>query len=180
VVHGPSPSRFPRTDRFTGSSPSDVAQGVSRDESASGGEASSGKSLGFPPNFVGSHSFPHFASCLSRLWSLPCSSRSSFCGGWFSSPFRPPEIFEEWPLPGRSAASHRIDPKNRNPNWDRWGPKEAPQGAQSWGKNRSLSWHLKPVLENSRTRITTSPLLQVTAVSQVFSKPPSPHSKKRE
>jgi hypothetical protein len=36
-----------------------------------------------------------------------------------------------------------MDPKNRNPNWDRWGPKDAPQGSQSWGKNRSLSWRLK-------------------------------------
>jgi hypothetical protein len=105
---------------------------------------SSGKRLGFPPDFVGSHSFPHFVSHLSRLWSLPCSSRSSFCSGWFSSPFRPPAIAEEWPLPGLSAAPLPMDPKNRNPNWDRWGPKEAPQGSQSWGKNRSLSWRLKP------------------------------------
>jgi hypothetical protein len=81
-----------------------VAQGDSRVESARGRGSSSGKSLWFPPDFVGSHSFPHFASRLSRLWSLPVSSRSSFCRGWFSSPFRPPEVVEEWPLPGRSAA----------------------------------------------------------------------------
>jgi hypothetical protein len=37
-----------------------------------------------------------------------------------------------------------MDPKNRNPNWDRWGPKVAPQGSQSWGKNQSLSCRLKP------------------------------------
>jgi hypothetical protein len=135
---------LPRTERSSGRSPSDVAQCDTRDESTRGGWSSSGKSLGFPPNFVGSHSFPHFASRLSRLWSLPFSTRSSFCGGWFSSPFRPPEVVEEWPLPDRSAAPHQMDPKNRNPNWDRWGPKDAPQGSQSWGKNRRLSWCLKP------------------------------------
>jgi hypothetical protein len=144
VVHGPSSPRSPRTIRVSRVSPSVAAQGVVYDESARGGGLSSGKRLGFPPDFVGSHSFPHFASRLSRLWSLPCSSRSSFCGGWFSSPFRPPVIAEEWPLPGRSASPLRMDPKNRNPNWDRWGPKEASHGSQSWGKNRSLSWRLKP------------------------------------
>jgi hypothetical protein len=143
VVLGPPPSQFPCIGR---SSEESASLGPERrvDASACGGGLSSGKRLGFPPDFVGSHSFPHFASRLSRLWSLPCSSRSSFCGGWFSSPFRPPAIVEEWPLPGLSAAPLRMDPKNRNPNWDRWGPKEAPQGSQSWGKNRSLSWRLKP------------------------------------
>jgi hypothetical protein len=92
---------------------------------------------------LGSHSFPHLASRLSRLWSLPCSSRDSFCGGWISSPFRPPALAKDWPLPGRLGDSGRMDPKNRNPNWDRWGPKDAPQGSQSWGKNRNLSWRLK-------------------------------------
>jgi hypothetical protein len=117
-VHGPwaASLALPRTVRSSGRSPSVVAQGVTRDESARGGGSSSGKSLGFSPNFVGSHSFPHFASRLSCLWSLPFSSRSSFSGGWFSSPFRPPEVVEEWPLPGRSAAPHQMDPKNRNPN----------------------------------------------------------------
>jgi hypothetical protein len=64
-------------------------------------------------------------------------------GGWISSPFRPPSLGEEWPLPGRSSVSAPMDSKNRNPNWDRWGPKEVPQGSQSWGKNRNLSWRLK-------------------------------------
>jgi hypothetical protein len=108
-----------------------------------GGRSPSGTLVGFPIDFLGSHSFPHLASRLSRLWSLPGSSRDSFCGGWISSPFRPPSLGEEWPLPGRSGVSALMDSKNRNPNWDRWGPKEAPQGSQSWGKNRNLSWRLK-------------------------------------
>jgi hypothetical protein len=107
------------------------------------GRHTSGTQVGFPIDFLGSHSFPHLASRLSRLWSLPSSSRESFCGGWISSPFRPPSLGEEWPLPGRSGGSAPMDSKNRNPNWDRWGPKEAPQGSQSWGKNRNLSWRLK-------------------------------------
>jgi hypothetical protein len=94
-------------------------------------------------DFLGSHSFPHLASRLSRLWSLPSSSRGSFYGGWISSPLRSPALGEEWPLPSRSSVPDQMDPKNRNPNWDRWGPKEAPQGSQSWGKNRNLSWRLK-------------------------------------
>jgi hypothetical protein len=107
------------------------------------GRLLSGTRLGFPVDFLGSHSFPHLASRLSRLWSLPSSSRGSFCGGWISSPLRPPALGEEWPLSGRSGVSAPMDPKNRNPNWDRWGPKEVPQGSQSWGKNRNLSWRLK-------------------------------------
>jgi hypothetical protein len=103
-------------------------------EAARDGRLPSGTRLGFPSNFVGSHSFPHLVSRLSRLWSLPCSSRASFCGGWFSSLFRPPTIAVEWPLPGLSAAPLQMDPKNRNPNWDRWGSKEAPHGSQSWEK----------------------------------------------
>jgi hypothetical protein len=75
-----------------------------------------GKDLGFLPDFIGAHSFPHLASFLSRLWSLSCSSRSSFSGGWFSSPFLLPVVDEEWPLPGRSSAALRMDPKNRNPS----------------------------------------------------------------
>jgi hypothetical protein len=143
VVLGPPPSQFLCIDR---SSEVSAPLGPERraDASASDGGLSSGKRLGFPPDFVGSHSFPHFASRLSRLWSLSCLSRSSFCGGWFSSPFRLPAIAEEWPLLGLFAAPLRMDPKNRNPNWDCWGPKDAPQGSQSWGKNRSLSWRLKP------------------------------------
>jgi hypothetical protein len=68
-------------------------------------------------------------------------------------------VDEEWPLPGCSSASRRMDPKNRNPNWDRWGPKDAPQGSQSWGKNRSLSGRLKPVTgkpENKDDILTSS------------------------
>jgi hypothetical protein len=42
-----------------------------------------------------------------------------------------------------------MDPKNKNPQnpqWDRWGPKENPQGSQSWNRARNLSWRLKPAL----------------------------------
>lgn len=130
-----------------------------RKASARGVGFSSGKEVGFPSDFIGAHSFPHFASFLSRLWSLSCSSRSSFSGGWFSSPFRPPVVDEEWPLMGCSSASRQMDPKIRNPNRDRWGPKDAPQGSQSWGKNRSLSWRLKPVAgkpENKEDILTSS------------------------
>jgi hypothetical protein len=139
VVHGPPPSRSPWIGWSSEVASSDSAQCDVRVVSARGGGFSSGKELGFPPDFVGSHSFPHFASFLSRLWSLPSSSRSSFSGGWYSSLFRPPVVDEEWTLPGRSSASCQMDPKNRNPNWDRWGQKDAPQGSQSWGKNWSLS-----------------------------------------
>jgi hypothetical protein len=107
------------------------------------GRLHSGTRLGFPVDFLGSHSFPHLASRLSHLWSLPSSSHGSFCEGWISSPLRPPALGEEWPLPGRSGVFDQMDPKNRNPNWDRWGPKDAPQGSQSWGKNQNLSWRLK-------------------------------------
>jgi hypothetical protein len=90
--------------------------------------------LGFPSYFIGAHSFPHFASFLSRLWSLPCSSRFSFSGGWFSSPFRPPVVEEEWPLPGRASAVLQMDPKGRNPSWERWGQKDAPRALSRGGK----------------------------------------------
>jgi hypothetical protein len=137
VVAGPSSPRPGRAVALEGGPRLQV-----RDEACEG-RRPSGSQVGFPLDFLGSHSFPHLASRLSRLWSLPCSSRESFCGGWFSSPFRPLSLGEEWPLPGRSGESALMDSKNRNPNWDRWGPKEAPQGSQSWGKNRNLSWRLK-------------------------------------
>jgi hypothetical protein len=96
-----------------------------------------------------SYSFSHLSSSLSRLWSLPSSVRSSFHGGWFESPIRPPLVEEEWlPLP-RSISASKMDPKGRNPYWDRWGQKDAPQGSQSWNKNRNLSWRLKPNLGKS-------------------------------
>jgi hypothetical protein len=104
-----------------------------------GSVAIQGTALGFPPDHVGAHSFPHFASFLSRLWSLPSSVRSSFRGGWFAYPIRPPVVEEEWPPLGRAASVSRMDPKGRNPSWDRWGPKDVRQGSQTWGKNRNLS-----------------------------------------
>jgi hypothetical protein len=56
--------------------------------------------LGFPLDFIGSHSFPHCVAFLSHLWSLPVSARSSFSGGWYVSSFRPPVVEEEWPCLG--------------------------------------------------------------------------------
>jgi hypothetical protein len=56
--------------------------------------------LGFSPDFVGSHSFPHCAAFLSRLWSLPVSSRSGFHGGWCVTSLRPLVSEEEWPRLG--------------------------------------------------------------------------------
>jgi hypothetical protein len=135
------------------------------------GRFPTGTRLGFAADFLGSHSFPHLASRLSRLWSLPCSSRDSFCGGWISSPFRPPALAEEWPLPGRSGDSGQMDPKNRNLDWDRWGPKDAPQGSQSWGKNQNLSWRLKTGWENLMAKMTSLSPLPAMAANQVSSKP---------
>jgi hypothetical protein len=124
---------------------SSAAQNASR-PSPHGAVSPSSTALGFPSDFVGSYSFPHLASSLSRIWSLPSSVRSSFHGGWFESPIRPPLVEEEWPPLPRLASVLKMDPKGRNPNWDRWGKKEAPQGSQSWNKNRNLSWRLKPNL----------------------------------
>jgi hypothetical protein len=108
--------------------------------------------LGFAPDFVGSDSFPHCASFLSRLWSLPVSSRSDFHGGWCVTSFRPPVPEEEWPRLGSGFARDiknlgLMDSKNKNipnPSWDRWGQKDSGQGSQSWTQNRNLSWRLKP------------------------------------
>jgi hypothetical protein len=92
--------------------------------------------LGFPLDFIGSHSFPHCAAFLSHLWSLPVSARSSFSGGWCVSSFRPLVVEEEWPRLGSGgfrspSKDSAMDPKSKNPQnpqWDRWGPKENPQG----------------------------------------------------
>jgi hypothetical protein len=90
--------------------------------------------LGFPLDFIGSHSFPHCAAFLSHLWSLPVSSRSSFSGGWCVSSFRSPVVEEEWPRLGSGgfrspSKDSAMDPKSKNPQnpqLDRWGPKENP------------------------------------------------------
>jgi hypothetical protein len=108
--------------------------------------------LGFPPDFVGSHSFPRCAAFLSRLWSLPVSTRSGFHGGWCVTSLRPPVSEEEWPRLGSGAVRSSknlggMDLKNKNipnPSWDRWGQKDSAQGSQSWNRNRNMSWRLKP------------------------------------
>jgi hypothetical protein len=131
------------TARPTPASPSGLENPISR--------------LGFPLDYVGSHSFPHCAAFLSCLWSLPVSSRFSFNGGWCVSSLRPPVIEEEWPRLGSGGfrsppKAIAMDPKNKNPQnpqWDRWGPKENPQGSQSWNRARNLSWRLKPALGKS-------------------------------
>jgi hypothetical protein len=79
------------------------------------------RELGFPSDLIGSHFFPHFVVFLSRLWSLPASSCSSYRGGWYSSSLHPPMVDEEWSRLGRCSMSSLMDQKNRNPNWDRWG-----------------------------------------------------------
>jgi hypothetical protein len=75
--------------------------------------------------------------------------RFSFHDGWFESSIRPPVAEEEWPPLPRVASVLKMDPKGRNPNCDRWGLKEVPQGSQSWNKNRNISWRLKPNLGKS-------------------------------
>jgi hypothetical protein len=136
-----------RTSR-AGGSPDEKISGAAQNASRPSphGAVSPSTALGFPSDFVGSYFFPHLASSLSRLWSLPSSVSSSFHGGWFESPIRPPLVEVEWPPLPRLASLLKMDPKGRNPNWDRWGKKEAPQGSQSWNKNRNLSWRLKPNL----------------------------------
>jgi hypothetical protein len=166
--HGPRPSVCRADSDFSPSRWICWSSGVSaldsthsgvRVASSRGDAVINGKELGFPSDFIGAHSFLHFVSFLSRLWSLPCSSRSSFRGGWISSPFRPPAVEEEWPLLGRDSATPQMDPKNRNPSWDRWGPKDAPQGSHSWGENMNLSWRLKSAAgkpENKDDILTSS------------------------
>jgi hypothetical protein len=95
-----------------------------------------GTTLGFPSDHIGAHSFPHFASFLSHLWSLPSTVHSNFRGGCFASPIRPLVAEEERPLPGRAAAVPRMDPKGRNPSWGHWGQKDVPQGSHTWGRIR--------------------------------------------
>ena len=126
------------TNRSPGGIPLGAAQNSSL-PSHRGAVRSSCTELGFPLDFVGSYSFPHLASSLSRLWSLPSSFRSSLHGGWFESPIRPPLVEEEWSPLTREVSASKMDPKGQNPNWDRWGQKDAPQGSQSWNKNRNLS-----------------------------------------
>jgi hypothetical protein len=99
-----------------------------------------------------SDSFPHCAAFLSRLWSLPVSTRSGFHGGWCVTSLRPPVSEEEWLRLGSGVVRSSknlagMDPKNKNipnPSWDRWGQKDSAQGSQSWNRNRNMSWRLKP------------------------------------
>jgi hypothetical protein len=144
-------------------------------------EGKKGTTLGFPSDHIGSHSFPHFASFLSRLWSLPSTARSSFSGGWFASPLRPPVAEEEWPLPCCASGVTLMDPKGRNPSWDRWGQKDVPQGSQTWGKNRNLSWRLKSTLGKSDNKedIMTSSLGD-GGQSGILKSPPPARFEKRE
>jgi hypothetical protein len=62
-------------------------------------------------------------------------------------------VEEEWLWLGsggfQGSKDSAMDSKNKNPQnhqWDRWGPKENPQGSQSWNRARNLSWRLKPAL----------------------------------
>jgi hypothetical protein len=66
-------------------------------------------------------------------------------------------VEEEWPRLGSDGSrsplkDSAMDPKSKNPQnpqWDRWGPKENPQGPQSWNRARNLSWKLKPTLRKA-------------------------------
>jgi hypothetical protein len=80
VASGPSPLRPERADAC-GPQLQEIGEACS-------GRLLSGTRLGFSVDFLGSHSFPHLASRLSRLWSLPSLSRESFCGGGGGSPLR--------------------------------------------------------------------------------------------
>jgi hypothetical protein len=87
--------------------------------------------LGFPLDHVGSHSFPHCTAFLSRLWSLPVSSHSSFNGGWCVTSLRPSVVEEEWSRLGTgdfrgSSPPSMMDPKSKNPQSDRWDQRENP------------------------------------------------------
>ena len=73
AVPGPSPS-LPSPAASSSRGPERQAVGAACD-----GRLPLGTRLGFTADFVGSHSFPHLASRLSRLWSLSCSSHDSFC-----------------------------------------------------------------------------------------------------
>lgn len=164
---------------WAGGSPGEKVSGAAQKDSCPSSRdtvTSTGTALGFPSDFVGSYSFPHLASSLSRLWSLPSSVRSSFHGGWFESPIRPPLVEEEWPPLPRLASVLKMDPKGRNPNWDRWGPKEVPQGSQSWNKNRNLSWRLKPNLGKSDIKEDIVTFLAMGPIR--YSQNPSPALKK--
>jgi hypothetical protein len=121
---GPTSSRAPSSRlgplaAISSRSPGGISLGAAQKSSLlshCGAVRSSCTELGFPPDFVGSHSFPHLASSLSRLWSLPSSFRSSFHGGWFESLIRPLLVEEEWSSLTREVSASKMDPKGRNPN----------------------------------------------------------------
>jgi hypothetical protein len=149
ALHGPhplachgasvaSPSRASWIGWSSGVSASSSAHSSCLDAPPRGSGDIKGTSLEFSLDFIGAHSFPHFASFLSHLWSLPFSTCSSFCGGWVSSPVRPPMVEEEWPLSGHASVVLWMDPKGRNPSWDRWGQKDAPK-ALSRGEKIGIS-----------------------------------------
>jgi hypothetical protein len=91
-------------------------------------------------------------------------------------------VEEEWPLPGRAFAVSRMDPKGRNPSWDRWGQKEVLQGSQTWGKNRNLSWRLKsaPGKAENKEDIMTSSSGDGGQSGILKSPPPARFEKKNE
>lgn len=111
--HAPRAIPFSCVSWASGSPGEKVSSVAQKDScpSSRGAVTSTGTALGFPSDFVGSYSFPHLASSLSRLWSLPSSVRSSFHGDWFESPIRPPLVEEEWSSLPRLTSVLKMDPK---------------------------------------------------------------------
>jgi hypothetical protein len=94
TLHSISCSCTSRVGGSPGEKVTGATQKVSH-PSPDGAVSPSSTALGFPSDFVGSYSFSHLASSLSRLWSLSSSVRSSFHSGWFESLIRPPLVEEE-------------------------------------------------------------------------------------
>lgn len=97
-----------------------------------------------PNDLVGSRTLPHLAAFVSRMWLLPTDYVSLYGGGWHRLPFRPPSELEEWPRLGAKGL-RMMDPKQRSQGWDRRGPRDQ-QVTPPWGRNRNLSWRLRPPL----------------------------------
>lgn len=100
-------------------------------------------------DLIGRLSLPHLAAFSSSLWAVPSTFRIGFHGGWRWIQRQPPSGREEWPhLRFRISRSllkaERREAKDWTQKWERGNNKESPQEQQQWGRNRNLSWRLKP------------------------------------
>jgi hypothetical protein len=113
--------------------------------------------LGFPSDLIGARSPPHLATLLSLLWNLPTHEKKSYGGGWFSSLIRPLLTLEEWPRVGIDDLKHLkmrpMEQKGQNPNCDHWTPRGAQHPLSVWGRNRNLSWRLRPPHSSSEAKL---------------------------